>query len=190
LQTDTRTNTDYGVLRTVTSIHVQNETEPGVTVTLARAFVQWAGFTLGHTRSLSDTLGLEASWHPAAQQNHSDTGANGVNMLSYTLELGNRATLSYGIEERRSKPVANLSVANTLKVGADRVNSMGGQTWPDPQMMFRIDRVWGYWSAAVAAHDVSATYFAGPGTGPFSGTVCIGGQPGTVESECDAVAVG
>src|SRR5438552_8586175 len=83
VQTDTRSETDYGVLRTVTSVHVQNESEPGVTVTLARAFVQWAGFTLGHSRSLSDTFGLEASWQPAAQQNHPDTGPNGLNAIRH-----------------------------------------------------------------------------------------------------------
>jgi hypothetical protein len=58
---------------------------------------------------------------------------------------------------------------------------MAGQTWPDPQMMIHIDQDWGYWSAAVAAHNVSATYFTGPGTGPFSGSVCIGAQAGTTQ---------
>jgi len=181
LQLDTRTQTDYGVLRTLESVHIQSETESGVTVTLARAVVQWAGFTFGHSRSLSDTFGLEASWHPAAQQNHADTGANGVNMASYTFQLGNGVMFNVGIEERRSKAVANLSVANTLRVGADPVNSQAGQSWPDPQMMFRIEQDWGYWSAAVAGHNVAATYYAGPGTGPFAGTVCLGAQAGTTK---------
>src|SRR5205814_3455379 len=53
LSVDTRTQTDYGTLRTLTSMHVDNTTQGGNTVTPARAVMQWAGFTIGRTASFS-----------------------------------------------------------------------------------------------------------------------------------------
>src|SRR5215218_2993871 len=44
---DTRTQTEYGVLRTYESVHLQFETSV-FSFTVARAFIQWAGFTFGH----------------------------------------------------------------------------------------------------------------------------------------------
>ena len=102
VQIDTRTQTAYGTLRTFTSLHFQNE--DGIfSQNAARAFIQWAGFTFGHAQSFQDTWGITDSWHFAQQQNNSDTGANGVNQIAYTWELGNGMTLTVGADERRSK---------------------------------------------------------------------------------------
>src|SRR5512140_1513572 len=47
VQIDTRAQTAYGTLRTLESLHFQNE--DGVfSFNAARAFIQWAGFTFGH----------------------------------------------------------------------------------------------------------------------------------------------
>ena len=92
---DTRTQTQWGVLRTVTSAHFQNENQTE-SFNIARAFIQWAGFTCGHSQSFHDTWGITDSWHFAQQQNNSDTGANGVNTIAYTFEFGNGITLTFG----------------------------------------------------------------------------------------------
>src|SRR5262245_48938401 len=54
---DSRTQTAYGTLRTYVAIHVDNENINTVTVNPSRAFIQWAGFTFGHTKSFTDTPG-------------------------------------------------------------------------------------------------------------------------------------
>ena len=183
IQLDTRSQTNFGALRTLTSIHFQNQ-DGGDAFNVARAFVQWGGFTAGHTRAFSDTWGIEASWHPATQQNHSDTGANGVNVFGYTAEIGDGKTLNFGVEERRTKSLTNLSSSTALKIGAEGANSFGGENWPDPSVMFRIDQAWGYWSAAVAAHDVNASYYSAAGTGPFTGTVAAACSVSPASTQC------
>ena len=102
VQIDTRTQTQYGTLRTFTSLHFQNE-DNVFSQNVARAFIQWAGFTFGHAQSFQDTWGITDSWHYAQQQNNSDTGANGVNQIAYTWELGNGITLTVGADEVRRK---------------------------------------------------------------------------------------
>ena len=52
---DTRTQTAYGTLRTFQQLHVENENEGVVTVNISRAFIQWGGFTFGHTNSYTST---------------------------------------------------------------------------------------------------------------------------------------
>jgi hypothetical protein len=171
---DTRTETQYGSLRTLTSLHFQNQNQ-SESFNVARAFVQWAGFTFGRVESFTDTWSLDASLHYAQQQNHSDTGADGVNEVAYSFELGDGAVLSFGGDERRTKSLANLSLNTTLKIGSEPANSFAGEQYPDPFAAFRIDQAWGRWSAALVAHDVNATYYTSTGaTGACpNGTVAL-----------------
>ena len=79
-----------------------------VTVNPTRAFIQWAGFTFGHTKSFTDTPGTpgDDTFKSLFQtQNQSDTGANGTNQIAYTWELGNGMTLNVGADERRTKGI-------------------------------------------------------------------------------------
>src|SRR5690349_19691827 len=50
---DTRTQTPYGTLRTLTSLHFQNQNQTE-SFNLQRAFIQWAGFTFGRFQSYAD----------------------------------------------------------------------------------------------------------------------------------------
>src|SRR5689334_9767218 len=102
---DSRTQTSYGTLRTYVSVHIENRDLNSVTVTPARAFIQWAGFTFGHTKAISDVPGTPApdsfrSLH--VPQNISDTSGGGTNQIAYTWELGNGMTLNIGADERRT----------------------------------------------------------------------------------------
>jgi len=158
VQMDTRTQTSYGTLRTFTSLHFQNE--DGVfSFNNARAFIQWAGFTFGHAQSFSDTWGVTDSWHYLQQQNNSDTGANGVNQIAYTWELGNGATLTFGADEVRRKPVVDVSNLAAIGVGREAISTQTGQTWPDAHIDFKLNQAWGYWATSFVAHDVSASYY-------------------------------
>jgi hypothetical protein len=158
LAIDTRTPTEYGVVRTVTAMHFQNQDQTE-SFNVQRAFVQWAGFTFGRAKSFSDTWSIRGDWGYATQQNQSDTGANGVNEIAYTFELGNGLTLSLGADERRTKSLTNLSRTDALKIGAEPNNSFAGETWPDPHVDFHVTEPWGFWNASVLAHNVNATYY-------------------------------
>jgi Porin subfamily len=162
LAIDTRTPTQYGVVRTVTALHFQNQDQTE-SFNVQRAFVQWAGFTFGRAKSFSDTWSIRGDWAYATQQNQSDTGANGVNQAAYTFELGNGATLSFGVDERRTKALTNLSRTDALRIGAEPNNSFGGERWPDPHVDFHATGPWGFWNVSLLAHDVNATYYTSTG---------------------------
>ena len=154
---DTRTQSQYGTLRTLTSLHVQNENQ-SESFNAARAFIQWAGFSFGRMQSFQDTWAISDSWHYAQQQNNSDTGANGVNSIAYTWELGNGMTLTLGADETRRKSLSNFSNAGTWKLGSEPVTSTAGERFPDPYVAFKVDQAWGYWATSFVAHDVRGQY--------------------------------
>src|SRR5215468_12210699 len=54
---DSRSQTAYGTLRTYVAVHIENRDQNSVTVSPTRAFIQWAGFTFGHTKSYTDVPG-------------------------------------------------------------------------------------------------------------------------------------
>src|SRR5262245_24823595 len=155
---DARTQTAYGTLRTLLSTHIEN-TGGTVNVVVARAMIQWAGFTFGRAQSYQDTWGINDSYHYIQQQNNSDTSANGINQIAYTLELGNGMTLTLGADEARRKSLTQVTTANAFVVGAEPITSAHGQRWPDVHLDFKVDQAWGYWATSLVAHDVSATYF-------------------------------
>jgi hypothetical protein len=171
---DTRTQTQYGTLRTLTSLQYQNENQ-SESFNVARAFIQWAGFTFGRIQSFSDTWSLNDSWNLEQQQTGSDTGANGVNSFDYTFELGNGFTLTFGADERRTKALTNLSVNSALKVGAEPTDYHAGEVYPDPFISFRADQSWGYVAISGGAHDVNASYYTQSGT---SASLATTGVPG------------
>jgi hypothetical protein len=79
---DTRTQTAYGTLRTMTSLLVQNQ-PTGESFNIQRAFVQWAGFSFGRMQSLADVWAWNDFYINLEQaQLNSDTGTNGVNSIA------------------------------------------------------------------------------------------------------------
>ena len=89
---DVRQQTEYGTLRTYLRIGVQQTTpadgEGGV-VFWDRAFIQFAGFTVGKTQSFFDlfTYGGAYSYHNV--RTSGDTGAAGITVWAYTAQFGN-----------------------------------------------------------------------------------------------------
>ncbi len=158
---DSRTQTAYGTLRTYVAVHVDNENQNTVTVNPTRAFIQWAGFTFGHTKSFTDTPGTpgDDTFKSLFQtQNQSDTGANGTNQIAYTWELGNGMTLNVGADERRTKGLGNLS--NTVvTVGANPATAFGPYQHPTPWVNFAVNQAWGRFGVSAIFNKVNATYY-------------------------------
>jgi hypothetical protein len=172
---DTRTQTPYGTLRTLTSLHFQNQNQTE-SFNLQRAFIQWAGFTFGRMKSFSDVWSLDDYYNIEQQQTGSDTGADGVNAIAYTFDLGGGGSVNIGADERRTKSLTNLSVTTSLKVGAEPNDTHQGETWPDVYINLRIDQGWGSAGLTGGAHNVNATYYSGNGAAgsPFAGfTGCL-----------------
>src|SRR5262245_23115381 len=160
---DSRTQTAYGTLRTYVAVHFENRDINSVTVSPARAFIQWAGFTFGHTKSFTDVPGTPAadsfrSLHQTQAQ--SDTGANGTNQIAYTWELGNGMTLNLGADERRTKALANLS-NNVVAVGSNPGTAFGPYQHPTPWVNFAINQAWGRFGVSAIFNKVNATYYTG-----------------------------
>jgi hypothetical protein len=179
---DSRTQTAYGTLRTYVAVHIDNLNQGSITVNPSRAFIQWAGFTFGHTKSFTDVPGTPApdSFRSIHQtQAQSDTGANGTNQIAYTWELGNGMTLNVGADERRTKGIANLST-NVVTVGANPATAFGPYQHPTPWVNFAVNQAWGRFGVSAIFNKVNATYYtdaAGvPGYAPSG--ACVS-QPGT-----------
>src|SRR5215510_9546658 len=176
---DSRTQTAYGTLRTYVAIHVDNENIGTVTVNPSRAFIQWAGFTFGHTKSFTDTpgtLGDDTFKSLFQGQAQSDTGANGTNQIAYTWELGNGMTLNIGADERRTKALANLSTVNIIAIGANPGTAFGPYQHPTPWVNFAVNQAWGRLGVSAIFNKVNATYYTAI---PFG---CpVGAQIGTTQ---------
>src|SRR3954470_19934708 len=165
VQIDTRAQTAYGTLRTFTSLHFQNGSVTD-SFNPARAFIQFAGFTFGRTVSFADVPG---DWGDAyintlhQQTLASNTGANGVNQISYTWELGNGMTLTAGSHERRLKSLSNLS-NSVWAFGADPTTSRAGNVVPDEYLAFKVNQAWGQFGITGIVHQNGAQYY-GSGAG-------------------------
>jgi hypothetical protein len=182
---DSRTQTAYGTLRTYAAIHIDNQDQGTVTVNPTRAFIQWAGFTFGHTKSFTDVPGTpgDDTFKSLFQtQNQSDTGANGTNQIAYTWELGNGMTLNIGADERRTKGIANLSTPGVVTVGTNPVTAYGPYQHPTPWVNFAVNQAWGRLGVSAIFNKINATYYTGNNL--VTGVVgCpLGAQPGT--SQC------
>src|SRR6266478_6592148 len=180
---DTRTQTAYGTLRTFEVMRIDNINQGTISPQVPRAFIQWAGFTFGHTKSFADPFGGHGGgdFEGLAQcQLCSDSGANGTNQIAYTWELGNGNSLSVGGDERRTKSITNLSNAGAVSVGAAAVDSSHGMQNPTPWVTFKSIQSWGKWSLAAIGNINHATYYgAAPGIPGYIPSAGCTAQPVT-----------
>jgi Porin subfamily len=199
---DTRTATEYGVVRTFATIltsYTNNSvigsasgatssdsaTVNGGTGTTSQgiyqAFIQFAGFTIGRAYSIFD-----APWqgYPAGGPDTLPGASNhvtGVDQLTYTASFGNGVSGSISLEDPQDKDTAgitNLSNITSagLVTGSYGTATLGGTRSPDIIGQVRVDQAWGLAQFAVAAHDNHAAYYGGTGVLPaaFSGTELAG----------------
>ena len=102
---DVRQQTEYGTLRTYIRFGVANETPAGTgggstpNAFWDRAFMQFAGFTVGRSQSFFDlfTYGGAYSYHNVRVSG--DTGASGQNFWAYTAQFGNGFSGTLSLED-------------------------------------------------------------------------------------------
>ncbi|NOJ44660.1 porin, partial [Bradyrhizobium australiense] len=182
LSIDTRTATEYGLVRTyfdgawtwttgtysgtgaggtayTTSLGSQVATgTPG----LYNAFLQFAGFTFGKAGSQFST-----PWAQYPANNYELPGGGGwdpVNQFAYTFEFGQGVSASLSAEDQvahNQLAIWNVSAATAagLAVGAYGANDFGGARAPDLVASVTVDQAWGYFKASVAGHNNHAAYY-------------------------------
>src|SRR5689334_16224688 len=179
LNVDTRTATEYGVVRTyfegvfqwttggVTGSSPTTYTGDAIgggTLGVFYAFIQFAGFTMGKAVSQFD-----APWTNYPGNNFDGlTGGGGtvtgVNQLTYTADFGQGITAAVSLQDPTLDTQSNIWNASTqtaaaVVTGAYGASDFGGTRSPDIVGMVRVDQAWGLFQASVAAHDNHAAYF-------------------------------
>jgi len=167
---DSRQQTEYGTLRSYLQIGVNydspNASSAGFNAN--RAFIQFAGFTVGTAQSFYDFYSSPASsfFGPPS----SDTGDGGWKVFAYTAQYGNGFSATFSIEEPRSAgtgPIAGVIDTNlgNLVLGLNTSDTdRAKHRFPDLVQNWRVDQAWGSAQVMVAAHDVSGGYYAASGT--------------------------
>ena len=184
LSVDTRTATEYGVVRTYGAAKFQfttlNQgsfnpnslatnlgnngnllnTPGGGDVGVLDVFLQFAGFTFGKSASA-----YASPWQGKpgnittfllGGQSGDDTGTNNI---QYKVEFGNGVSASIGLDDPTvwdRTAVYNLSLPlnATLNTG----NAYAGVHAPDVVGNIRVDQAWGLFQLSGAAHEVNGSY--------------------------------
>ena len=175
---DVRQQTEYGTLRTYIRFGAANTTPAatggGTTVNpfWDRAFIQFAGFTVGRSQSFFDlfTYGGAYSYHNVRVSG--DTGASGQNLWAYTAQFGNGfsgtlsledpATRKGGGTRRDQRGVLRCERRDRQRQRPDDQNPTFGFRVPDVVANLRVDQAWGFAGISAALHDASAAYYATP----------------------------
>jgi Porin subfamily len=184
LTIDTRTATEYGVVRTFAqgdfqfstlggsrNPNSQNtnlgnnanllDTPGGGYVAVEFVFIQFAGFTFGKSASAYAT-----PWHGYPGNNSSfllgghDT-VTGVNNIQYSAQFGNGVSGTIGLDDPAvfdRTSLYNLSVGLPANGSGVIASAYGGVHAPDIVGNIRVDQAWGLFQISAAAHLVNASY--------------------------------
>jgi len=182
---DTRTATEYGVVRTFADILFTWDTTAvtgsnpsafstgAASLGLYHAFIQFAGFTFGRTVSIFDT-----PWqsYPAGGPDTIPGGSNnvtGVNQVAYTAQFGQGMSAAVALQDPTVYDTTNISnltfpggvslasTAGTISFltgyGASSIGA--GMVAPDIVGSFTVDQAWGLFKFSAVAHDNHAGYY-------------------------------
>jgi hypothetical protein len=171
---DAREQTEYGLARAYISVGLLTNAvgldSASNTFISYRAFLQWAGFTAGLSRSFydfyTDTLNYRSGYLPAE-----DTGDGGWWVWGYTAEFGSGVSATVSAEVRRMTQIIDdngIAAASSLSTSATG-SDYGGWQVPDLVANVRVDQAWGSAQIMAAAHEDNALYY---------GPLAVNGHPG------------
>jgi porin-like protein len=206
LTVDTRTATEYGVVRTFgqgdfqftnlgggtrnpnsQATNLGNNTQlldtaGGGYVAVEYLFIQFAGFTFGKSSSAYSTPwnGFPGNINASLLGgNNTDTG---VNNIQYTAQFGNGVSASIGLDDPTvwdRTAVYNLGIPSAIGANGTGSNAYAGTHAPDIVGNIRVDQAWGLFQLSAAAHEVSGSYNTlGAGAAPTALSE-ISGHPET-----------
>jgi hypothetical protein len=178
---DVRQQTEYGTLRSYIRFGAENTTPAntggGTTFNpfWDRAFIQFAGFTVGRSQSFFDlfTYGGAYSYHNVRVSG--DTGASGQNLWAYTAQFGNGFSGTLSLEDPVTRKGGTTDLNNIGFWAASAVNpdnafavngapgaaaTAFGFRMPDIIVNGRVDQAWGFAGISAAIHDASGAYYS------------------------------
>jgi hypothetical protein len=210
LTVDTRTASEYGVVRTFMQANIQFTTQGSNTVNPANftasasagtntallnqpdegyvateyIFLQFAGFTFGKSASA-----YASPWQgfPGNISSFLLGGQNtdtGVNNIQYTAQFGNGVSGTIGLDDPvvwDRTAVYNLSLP--LNATLNSGNAYAGVHAPDVVGNIRVDQAWGLFQVSAAAHEVSGSYNILNAVAAPAGSVGLPGASSTALSE-------
>ncbi|MDE5443831.1 porin [Bradyrhizobium sp. CSA207] len=179
---DTRTATEYGVVRTyadvifswdtpsVAGVNTAAGVSGSASLGLYHAFIQFAGFTFGRTVSIFDT-----PWqsYPAGGPDTLPGGSNhvtGVNQVAYTADFGQGITGSLALQDESTSAGGQSNLWNTtfatpaaagtaFVTGVYGNSDWGGTRSPEIVGQIRVDQAWGLAQVSAVAHDLHPAYY-------------------------------
>jgi len=200
LTTDTRTATEYGVVRTFGHVEFQFHTfgtsapttispvnslvgiqsaflssAGGGYAPVGPVFLQFAGFTFGKSASA-----FASPWHGYPGNNTSfliggHDSVTGVNNIQYTAQFAKGVSGTLGLDDPtvfNRTPLYNLSLGVAPFGLANTV--YGGWRAPDLVGNIRLDQAWGLFQISGALHEVDAAYnVLGAGGVPVAGATAL-----------------
>ncbi len=170
LNLDTRTASEYGIVRTFWSSNFQHTSGDGPSsgvLTMDFGFVQFAGFTFGKAISTFQTpwggspVGINTSNLLGGYDN-----ATGITQIAYTWQFGNGLAAQIGVEDNKiinRAPIFNGTgpgaiTAATLFTGA-YTNAAGGNVSPDVTANIRLDQAAFTAQLSGGLHNLHAGYY-------------------------------
>ena len=178
---DTRTATEYGVVRTYSNLQfdfLQNrETIAGGYIEMDYAFIQFAGFTFGKAVSQFDPQWALSKPTISSGFLWGSNNATGIPQIAYTASFGNGVSGTISVENASPYRNAGLYNAAGFIVGPGSStftgtfygsssnnflgNNYGGNHIPDIVGNVRLDQAWGTLHFAAAMHAITPG-FQGP----------------------------
>ena len=188
LEIDTRTASEYGVVRTYFSSNFSWTTDSyagsgsgatvyspiggaqapnnanagavaGGTVGVYAAFIQFAGFTMGRAVSQFSSPWVNYPGNTFDGLVGGGGTVTGVNQFTYTAQFGNGVSLSLSAQDQTQYYQAGVN--NISAGGAYGASDYAGTVTPDFVAALRVDQNWGLVQASVAGHDNHAAYYGG-----------------------------
>lgn len=197
LSIDTRTATEYGLVRTyfegvntwttggysgagtsavngatAYTTSIASQVSAG-SLGVYYAFFQFAGFTIGKAQSQ-----FSAPWtnYPANSFDGLPGGGGWepVNQFTYTADFGQGISASFSAQDQVANLTSNIwnvsgATPAGLAAGAYGANDIGGSRAPDLVAMLRVDQAWALFQASVASHENHAAYYGADETSGHPG---------------------
>ncbi|MEM7693933.1 MAG: porin [Pseudomonadota bacterium] len=179
---DSRTSTEFGLLRTFTELQFtselglgdgdtvfQNPGDGSALVSLNRAFIQFGGATFGRTQSFFDFLDASYGTSQFFNANFSDTTTN---VAAYTATFGNGFSASVSVEDAAERNTRILDLNGFIpNTSPNFIDGYGGLRAPDVVGNLRVDAGWGSAQVMAAGHLVHS----GLGTAASEYGFAVGG---------------
>jgi len=159
---DARTQTEYGTLRAYINAGWElNTTDANYrgTIFFQRAFIQFAGLTVGKTQSFFGFYNNALNYSTLQGGGQNDTG---LNVLAYTAQFAGGFSISIAAEDAGHHRAGIYDAAQGgLPIGGFGGPAYGdyaGVQWPDIVGNIRVDQPWGSAQIAGAVHQVRSLY--------------------------------